>query len=120
MSNNDNEIQRLIYATAIPKEMFWAYESVRQSGLYNMFCIRMPVTSNSSTDRKELIQLIDDVFIKYCAYTNADISKKEYKHVTSNHVLLIQHVYNELLDAYSLPPQGVVNIQKKTTTTISI
>ena len=117
---SDTVIQRLIYASAIPKEMFWAYESVRKSGLYNMFCIRMPMVVNSNNDRKELIQLIDDIFLKYCTYTNADISKKEYKHVTADHVLLIQHCYQELTDAYGLPPDGIVNIQKKVTTTISI
>lgn len=118
--NDETDIQKLIYALAIPKEMFWAYESVRQSGIYNMLCIRIPMAANLNTDRQELIQLIDDVYLKYCIYTNADISQKNYKHVTSNHVLLIQHCYDELLNAYSLPPEGVVNIKKKVTTTITI
>ena len=122
--NNETDLQKLIYALAIPKEMFWAYESVRQSGIYNMLCIRIPIVANLSTDRQELIQLIDDVYLKYCVYNNVDLddpkNQKIYKHVTANHVLLIQHCYSELRDAYDLPPEGVVNIKKKVTTTITI
>lgn len=123
LDNLKEQFQRMSMAFSIPKEMFWAYESVRQSGIYNMLCIRIPSTSNYNTDRQELIKLIDDVYIKYCVYNNVDLddpeNQKIYKHVTTDHILLIQHCYNELRDAYDLPPEGVVNIKRKVKTTIS-
>ena len=123
LDNLKEQFQRMSMAFSIPKEMFWAYESVRQSGIYNMLCIRIPSTSNCNTDRQELIKLIDDVYIKYCVYNNVDLddpeNQKIYKHVTADHILLIQYCYNELRDAYDLPPEGVVNIKRKVKTTIS-
>ena len=116
-------LEKTIIMSVIPKEMFWAYESVRQSGLYNMLCIRIPSAVNCNTDRKELIQLIDDIYIKYCAYTKVDLEDSEnqkiYKHVTADHVRLIQHCYNELTNAYGMPPEGVVSIKREVKTTIT-
>lgn len=118
-----NEIKKLIHASVIPKEMFWAYESVRQSGIYNMLCIRIPSTSNCNTDRQELIKLMDDIYIKYCVYNNVDLddpeNQKIYKHVSANHILLIQHCYNELLNGYGMPPKGIVNIEHNVKTTVT-
>ena len=123
MSELKQEFQRMAMALSIPKEMFWAYETVRQSGIYNMLCIRIPSTSNCNADRQELIKLIDDVYIKYCVYTNVDLNDPEnqkiYKHVTADHILLIQHCYDELRNAYDLPPEGVVNIKREIKTVIT-
>ena len=107
-----DEMKELVYASMIPKEMFWAYEAVRQSGLYNMCCIKMPMTSNNTSDRKEMLSIMDDCYIRYCVYNNADISKPEYKHITADHILLIQRLYNLLLESYGLTPKGICEIKK--------
>ena len=109
---SDNAIQKLIYASAIPREMFWAYETVRKSGLYNMFCVSIPSVSNNSNDKRELISVMDECFIRYCVYSNADITKNEYKHVTSDHVLIIQKCYELLLESYGLPPEGICEVKR--------
>lgn len=113
-----NNMKSLLYSSMIPKEMFWGYEAVRQSGLYNMCCIQFPMVCNNHSDRSELKNIIDECYIRYCTYTNADITKAEYKHVTYDHIFLIQRHYNLLLESYGLPPDNVVNIKRETTVTI--
>ena len=39
MSEVDDKFKNLIYMSAIPKEMFWAYMAVQQSGIWNMMCV---------------------------------------------------------------------------------
>ena len=123
--NDETDIQKLIYALAIPKEMFWAYESVRQSGIYNMLCIDPRLGRyQSGSDPKEMIQVMDDIYIKYCVYTEIDLDNPKnqeiYKHITKDHVRLIQHCYSELRDAYGMPPEGLVSIKREIKTTITI
>ena len=119
MSDNLKEqFQKMAMALSIPKEMFWAYESVRQSGLWNMLCVNPRLGRyQSGSDPKEMIQVMDDIYIRYCVYSKVDLddpkNQEIYKHITNDHVLLIQHCYNELRDAYGMPPEGICNIKKK-------
>lgn len=103
----------------IPKEMYWAYEAVRRSGLYDMACFHPSLGRYAERNVDEVLQLMDEVYIKFCAYTNADISKPEYKHITTAHVRFMQHIYGQLLEYYDPMPEGVVNIKKETKVTFS-
>lgn len=112
-----------IIAYCIPKEMYWAYETVRQSGLYNMCCVLPGVGRYAEPNYDEMIQLMDDVYIKYCVYTNVDLdkpeNKKKYKHINCDLILLIQECYETLSEVYELPPEGVVNIKRETKITLT-
>lgn len=112
MKGENDELKELALASLIPKEMFWGYEAVRQSGLYNMFCVSIPSVSNNTNDKRELISVIDECYIRYCIHNNADITKDEYKHVTSDHVLIIQKCYGLLLESYGLPPKGICEVKR--------
>ena len=112
MKGENDELKELALASLIPKEMFWGYEAVRQSGLYNMFCVSIPSVSNNTNDKRELISAMDECYIRYCIHSNADITKDEYKHVTSDHVLIIQKCYELLLESYGLPPKGICEVKR--------
>lgn len=110
-------LQKTMIMSVIPKEMFWAYESVRQSGLYNMCCTIPGVGRYAETSFTEMLKLMDDVYIRYCVYTDVDLddskNKEIYKHVTLDRVRLIQNFYSELLKEHGMPPKDVVDIKKK-------
>ena len=109
-------------AKYIPQEMYWAYEAVRQSGLYNMFCFHPLMNRYSCSDSNpdECLKVMDDVYVKFCAYNDVDISQPQYVHMTKDHVKLIQGIYVHLQRYYSPMPEGVVEIKKTVTTHISI
>jgi hypothetical protein len=116
MLKDIDNLRKLMMMNMIPKEMFWAYESVRQSGLYNMCCIIPSVGRYAETSFSEMIKLMDDVYIRYCAYNEVDLddanNKDIYKHVTLDHARLIQELYSDLLEAHGMPPKDVVKIKK--------
>lgn len=118
MSELKEQFQKMAMALSIPKEMYWAYESVRQSGIYNMCCTLPGVGRYAENNYNEMKQLMDDVYIRYCVYSQVDLddpeNQKIYKHITLDHIRLIQHCYSELTDAYGMPPEGVVNIKRQT------
>ena len=119
MSELKEQFQKMAMALSIPKEMYWAYETVRQSGHWNMLCIDPRLGCyQSGSDPKEMIQVMDDIYIRYCVYTKVDLddpkNQEIYKHITKDHVRLIQHCYSELIDAYGMPPEGIVNIKRQT------
>lgn len=101
----------------IPIEMYWAYEAVRRSGLYNMLCFHPIGNRYHISDPKEVLNVIDTAYVKFCAYNNADISDKKYVHVTRNHIAILQEYYDLLLTYFEPMPEGVVNINKTTTIT---
>ena len=39
MLKDIDTLKKLMMLNSIPKEMFWAYEAVRRSGIWNMICI---------------------------------------------------------------------------------
>lgn len=124
MSELKQEFQKMAMALSIPKEMFWAYESVRQSGIWNMLCVYPRLGRyQSGSDPEEMIRVMEDIYIRYCVYTKVDLddpkNQEIYNHITRDHVLLIQHCYNELRDAYDLPPEGIVNLKREVKTIIS-
>ena len=106
----------------IPQEMYWAYEAVRRTGLYNMFCFHPLMNRYSCGDSNpdECLKVMDEVYIKFCAYNNVDISQPQYIHMTKDHVKLIQGIYARLQKYYNPMPEGVVEIKKTVTTNISI
>ena len=119
---NEDKFKRLMYMSAIPKEMFWAYMAVQQSGIWNMLCIH-PVLGRYqiNDDPKEMMQAMDDAYIRFVTYTNADITKDEYVHITRDHIILIQQLYKDLYEAYGKDyPEGVVNIKVKRNIEISM
>ena len=118
---NEDQFKRLMYMSAIPKEMFWAYMAVQQSGIWNMMCVHPIFGRYHDGETKEMIQTMDQAYIKFVVYTNADISQSEYIHITIDHVRLIQHLYSDLYEAYGKEyPEGVVNIKIKRNVEISI
>lgn len=124
MSELKQEFQRMAMALSIPKEMFWAYEIIRQSGHWNMLCIDpMLGRYQTGSDPTEMMQVMDDIYIKYCVYTEVDLddpkNQEIYKHVTKDHIRLIQYCYSELRDAYGMPPEGIVNLKREVKTTIT-
>ena len=106
----------------IPQEMYWAYEAVRRSGLYNMFCFHPLMNRYSCSDSNpdECLKVMDEIYVKFCAYNNVDISQPQYVHMTKDHVKLIQGIYGRLQEYYDPMPEGVVEIKKTVTTNISI
>lgn len=119
----DGEYMRklAIIVDCIPVEMYWAYEAVRQSGIWNMFCLN-PVFArytNDSQSGNEVVKTMDEIYIRFCCYTNADISQPGYNHMTKDHARLIQELYDVLQEVYDEMPKDVVNITKKVTTSIS-
>lgn len=116
MLKDIDTLKKLLMLNSIPKEMFWAYESVRQSGLYNMCCTIPGVGRYAETSFTEMLKLMDDVYIRYCVYTEVDLddpkNKVIYKHITLDYVRLIQNLYSELLKEHGMPPKNVVNIKK--------
>lgn len=60
-----DDIRKLgMVLVAIPKEMFWAYESVRQSGHYNMAGIRFPF---AEVNTEEMIRVMNEGYMEYIA-----------------------------------------------------
>ena len=119
---NEDQFKRLMYMSAIPKEMFWAYEAVRRSGIWNMMCVDpMLGRYQVGSDPDEMIKVMDDAYLRFVIYTNADISQSEYVHITRDHIRLIQHLYGDLYEAYGKDyPEGVVNIKVKRNIEISV
>jgi hypothetical protein len=119
VSNKEYTMDKLrkygIIATCIPQEMYWAYESIRRSGIWNMLCVHPMLGRYQSGDNpEEMIKAMDDVYIRYCVKTNANISDPKYKHITRDLVLLIQECYEELHDVYKLPKELIkVKIEKE-------
>lgn len=114
-----NDMQKLaIVAEYIPIEMYWAYEAVRQSGLFNMFCFHPVVGRYSSGDSnpKECLKVMDDIYVRFCAYNNANIEEKQYVHMTRDHIKLIQEIYPTLQEYYDPMPEGVVNLKREVIT----
>ena len=119
---NEDQFKRLMYMSAIPKEMFWAYEAVRRSGIWNMMCVDpMLGRYQVGSDPDEMIKVMDDAYLRFVIYTNADISQSEYVHITRDHIILIQQLYKDLYEAYGKDyPEGVVNIKVKRNIEISV
>ena len=119
---NEDQFKRLMYMSAIPKEMFWAYEAVRRSGIWNMMCVDpMLGRYQVGSDPDEMIKAMDDAYLRFVIYTNADISQSEYVHITKDHIILIQQLYKDLYEAYGKDyPEGVVNIKVKRNIEISV
>lgn len=103
----------------IPVEMYWAYEAVRQSGLYNMLCFHPVVGRYSSNDPKECLDIMDKIYVKLCAYNNANIEDKQYVHMTKDHVKIIQELYSTLAEYYEPLPEGIVTLKKEVSTKFS-
>lgn len=118
----EDKFKRLLYMAVIPKEMFWAYMAVQQSGIWNMVCVHpMLGRYQTGSDPKEMIEAMDRAYMRFVVYTNADISQDEYKHITEDHVRLMQHLYTDLYDAYGKDyPKDVVNIKLERNVKISI
>lgn len=118
---NEDQFKRLMYMSAIPKEMFWAYEAVRRSGIWNMMCVHPIGRYQVGSDPDEMIKVMDDAYLRFVVYTNADISQSEYVHITRDHIILIQQLYKDLYEAYGKDyPEGVVNIKVKRNIEISV
>lgn len=119
---NEDQFKRLMYMSAIPKEMFWAYMAVQQSGIWNMMCVNpMLGRYQVGSDPDEMIKVMDDAYLRFVIYTNADISQSEYVHITRDHIILIQQLYKDLYEAYGKDyPEGVVNIKVKRNIEISV
>lgn len=118
---DENIFKRLMFMTAIPKEMFWAYMAVQQSGIWNMMCVDPVVGRYHHSDTKEMIDAMDQAYMKFVVYTNADITQDEYVHVTKDHVRLIQHLYSDLYKAYGKDyPKNVVKIKLERSIKISV
>ena len=119
---NEDQFKRLMYMSAIPKEMFWAYMAVQQSGIWNMMCVDpMLGRYQVGSDPDEMIKVMDDAYLRFVIYTNADISQSEYVHITRDHIILIQQLYKDLYEAYGKDyPEGVVNIKVKRNIEISV
>lgn len=113
---NDKLTRLAVIAEYIPKEMFWAYESVRQSGIWNMLCVNPRLGRyQSGSDPKEMIQVMDDIYIRYVAQNNVDVDdpkNKMYTHMQKEHVLFIQEAYGELYEFYGLPDK-IIEIKKE-------
>lgn len=117
----EDKFKRLMYMTAIPKEMFWAYMAVQQSGIWNMMCVHPIGRYYHNDDADEMINTMDQAYIKFVVYTNADITQDEYKHITKDHVRLIQHLYSDLYEAYGKDyPKNVVKIKLERNIKISV
>lgn len=96
-----DDIRKLgMVLVAIPKEMFWAYESVRQSGHYNMAGIRFPL---AEVNTEEMIRVMNECYIEYLIRGNVDLEKEPKPKLTRDHILFIQLCYQQCLDSYSLP-----------------
>lgn len=118
----EDTLKKLMMMAAIPKEMFWAYEAVRRSGIWNMMCVDpMLGRYQVGSDPDEMIKVMDDAYLRFVIYTNADISQSEYVHITRDHIILIQQLYKDLYEAYGKDyPEGVVNIKVKRNIEISV
>ena len=108
---NEDEFKRLMYMSAIPKEMFWAYMAVQQSGIWNMMCVHPIGRYYNHSDPDEMLEAMTKAYYKFIIYTGVDIEKEEYMHLTKDHIRLMQHLYGDLYEAYGKDyPKGVVNI----------
>lgn len=114
---NDKLTRLAVIAEYIPKEMFWAYESVRQSGLWNMMMFhKMGRMYQTEADPKQVLEIMDDVYIRYVARNNVDLDdpkNKMYTHMQKEHVQFIQEAYGELYEFYGLPDK-IIEIKQET------
>lgn len=107
----EDTLKRWMMMAAIPKEMFWAYEAVRRSGIWNMMCIHFVGRYYNHSDSDEMMEAMTQAYYKFIVYTGVDFKKEEYKQLTKDHAKLIQHLYSDLDEAYGRSyPEGVVNI----------
>lgn len=97
----------------IPEEMYWAYETVRQSGIYNMLIFHPIMGRYAESNKDEALKVMDDIYVKYCAYTNANIEESKYVHMTVDHVRAIQECYSLCKDYFKPVPEGVINLKRK-------
>ena len=93
----------------IPKEMFWAYESVRQSGIFNMngFTWHM-----AETRVDECFEIMKQTYYQYIIRGNIDLDKVNMPHLTRNHVRFIQECYSVCKDGYGIP-DDLIEIKQK-------
>ena len=109
--DNENTLKRWMMMSAIPKEMFWAYMAVQRSGIWNMMCVHPIGRYYNDSDPDEMLEAMTKAYYKFIIYTGVDFEKDEYKHLSKDHVRLIQHLYSDLYEAYGRSyPEGVVNI----------
>lgn len=122
MLKDIDTLKKLMMLNSIPKEMFWAYEAVRRSGIWNMICVHpMLGRYQTGSDPDEMIKVMDDAYLRFVIYTNADIEQDKYKHITKDHVRLIQKLYDDLYKLYGKDyPEEVVNIKREQKISISI
>ena len=118
---NEDQFKRLMYMSAIPKEMFWAYMAVQQSGIWNMMCVHPIFGRYHDGETDEMLEAMTKAYYKFIIYTGVDIEKEEYMHLTKDHIRLMQHLYGDLYEAYGKDyPKGVVNIKIKRNVEVSI
>ena len=117
-----NDMQALaVILEYIPIEMYWAYEAVRQSGLYNMNCLHPLMRKDlKNTTAKEFLNVMNRVYIKFCIYNKADVEGKQYKYITKDHITIIQQVYTYLQEYYDPMLNNIVNIKKEIKEHISL
>lgn len=122
MLEDIDTLKKLMMMNMISKEMFWAYEAVRRSGIWNMLCVNpMLGRYQVGSDPDEMIKVMDDAYLRFVIYTNADIEQDKYKHITKDHVRLIQELYTDLYKEYGKDyPEGIVNITRECKVKISI
>lgn len=119
MQNVDLVRVYAVLAECIPQEMVWAYESVRESGIWNMNCFH-PSLGRYAGDADECLKVMDEAYLRFCAYTHADLSDKKYVHMTKDHVRCIQQCYDICSKSYPPKPEGVVNVTAKITTEYNV
>lgn len=122
MFKDIDPLKKLMMMNMIPKEMFWAYEAVRRSGIWNMICVHpMLGRYQVGSDPDEMIKVMDDAYLRFVIHTNADIEQDKYKHITKDHVRLIQKFYTDLYEEYGKDySEGIVNITCERKVKISI
>jgi len=112
MLKDIDTLKKLMMLNSIPREMFWAYEAVRRSGIWNMLCFdplfcRYCIDSNP----KEAFEAMERAYYKFIEYTEVDFEALEYKKLSKDHIKIMQQMYGDLADAYLKDyPEGVVNI----------
>lgn len=118
--NTGDEIRKLaVCAEHIPQEMFWAYEVIRKSGMYNMVCFH-PVVGRYADDMDECLSIMDDIYIRLCCINNVELPNPKYVHMTKNHVRAIQQCYSMLYECYGVNiPKEISEIKIKKTTKFS-
>lgn len=114
-------LKKLMMMNMIPKEMFWAYEAVRRSGIWNMLCFHHIGMYYNHSDADECLNAMTLAYYKFIEYTNIDFESKGYQKLSKNHVRLIQELYTDLYKEYGKDyPEGIVNIRCERKIKVSI